>query len=338
MREYENGFVQTDCADNSYLEDFLLGYLNNVKKNVLKPSSFDRDMNTYSLIKKYIGQYKIGDLSALVVQTLFINKLKDDGYSYSTIHKAFVLLNECMKYALENKKIAENPCTGVKKPSKTNFQTKTIRFLDEEEIEMFVKAATAVRPDGRPYYMYGLIACLDIYTGLRCGELAALQWKDIDFNNKYIVVNKTISTTYEYENDGTKRKRKVQCVETTKTDIGNRIVNMNTKSIKILEKLKERCGEDFNPEYFIVSNSLQCRSVDVISDAYTNIAEAAGIKNHLGIHTLRHTFASLLIKKGVDIKIVSELLGHKDVAFTYNTYVHLINEQKAKAVELLDLD
>ena len=76
--------------------------------------------------------------------------------------------------------------------------------------------------------------------------------------------------------------------------------------------------------------------VDTISDAYTNIAKTAGIEHPLGIHTLRHTFASLLIKKGVDIKIVSDILGHKDVAFTYNTYVHILEEQKVQAMSLLD--
>ena len=62
----------------------------------------------------------------------------------------------------------------------------------------------------------------------------------------------------------------------------------------------------------------------------------AGIDNPLGIHTLRHTFASLLIKKGVDIKIVSDILGHKDVSFTYNIYVHILEEQKTQAMSLLD--
>ena len=76
--------------------------------------------------------------------------------------------------------------------------------------------------------------------------------------------------------------------------------------------------------------------VDTLSDSYTNIAKTAGIENPLGVHTLRHTFASLLIKKGVDIKIVSDILGHKDVSFTYNIYVHILEEQKTQAMSLLD--
>ena len=72
-------------------------------------------------------------------------------------------------------------------------------------------------------------------------------------------------------------------------------------------------------------------------NTYTFICKRAKIDNHQGVHTLRHTCASLLIRKGVDIKIISEMLGHKDVAFTYNTYVHLIEEEKAKTINQLDI-
>ena len=63
---------------------------------------------------------------------------------------------------------------------------------------------------------------------------------------------------------------------------------------------------------------------------------SAGLNNKCGAHTLRHTFASLLFRNDVNVKTVSELLGHKDVAFTYNTYIHLIEQQKSKAIHLLD--
>ena len=69
---------------------------------------------------------------------------------------------------------------------------------------------------------------------------------------------------------------------------------------------------------------------------YISICKRAGIENHQGLHTLRHTFASMLFRKGVDAKTVSELLGHSSVAFTMNIYVHLIEEQKSNAVNLID--
>lgn len=333
MREFEQGFTQIKNANKSYLSDFLMGYIFNVKKNVLKPSSFDRDVRTGNLINKYIGDYTFEQLTAPFIQTELINKLKDDDYSYSTIHKVYVLLNECLQYAVDTDKLEKNPCRLVKQPPKKMFDKKEIRWLSEDEIKLFKEQATAKYKTGRDRYIYGLPISLIIYTGLRCGELAALKWSDIDFENKKIYVRKNIITVYDYENSD-KKIRKVNLQTSTKTSEGRNIPLIKSAE-DILINIKSKYKE-INLDGFIINNSDKMISVDVISNAYTNIAKAANINNPLGIHTLRHTFASLLIKKGVDIKIVSEILGHKDVSFTYNIYVHILEEQKVQAMSLLN--
>ena len=333
MREFEQGFVYTKDATKSYLEDFLDGYLFNVKKNVLKPSSFDRDVRTGNLIKKYIGNYTIERLTTPFIQSELINKLKDDNYSYSTIHKVYVLLNECLQYAVDTDKLDKNPCRLVKQPPKKMFEKKEIRWLSEDEIQLFKEQAVCKYKTGNDRYIYGLPISLIIYTGLRCGELAALKWSDIDFENKKIYVRKNIVTVYDYKNSD-KKTRKVNLQTSTKTSDG-RIIPLIKNAEDILNSIKSKYQE-INSDGFIINNSNKMVHVDTISDSYTNIAKTAGIENPLGIHTLRHTFASLLIKKGVDIKIVSDILGHKDVAFTYNTYVHILEEQKTQAMELLN--
>lgn len=333
MREFEQGFTQIKNANKSYLSDFLTGYIFNVKKNVLKPSSFDRDVRTGNLINKYIGDYTFEQLTAPFIQIELINKLKDDSYSYSTIHKAYVLLNECLQYAVDTDKLEKNPCRLVKQPPKKMFEKKEIRWLSEDEIKLFKEQAMAKYKTGRDRYIYGLPISLIIYTGLRCGELAALKWSDIDFENKKIYVRKNIVTVYDYES-ADKKTRKVNLQTSTKTSEGRKIPLIKSAE-DILNSIKSKYQE-INPDGFIINNSDKMISVDTISDAYTNIAKAAGIDNPLGVHTLRHTFASLLIKKGVDIKIVSDILGHKDVSFTYNIYVHILEEQKVSAMELLN--
>lgn len=333
MREFEQGFTQIKNANKSYLSDFLTGYIFNVKKNVLKPSSFDREVRTGNLINKYIGNYTFEQLSTPFIQTELINKLKDDNYSYSTIHKAYVLLNECLQYAVDTDKLDKNPCRLVKQPPKKMFEKKEIRWLSEDEIKLFKEQAVCKYKTGNDRYIYGLPISLIIYTGLRCGELAALKWSDIDFENKKIYIRKNIVTIYDYEN--TERKtRKVNLQVSTKTSEG-RTIPLIKSAEDILNSIKSKYQE-INPDGFIINNSDKMVHVDTLSDAYTNIAKTAGIENPLGIHTLRHTFASLLIKKGVDIKIVSDILGHKDVSFTYNIYVHILEEQKTQAMSLLD--
>ena len=333
MREFEQGFTQIKNANKSYLSDFLTGYIFNVKKNVLKPSSFDREVRTGNLINKYIGNYTFEQLSTPFIQTELINKLKDDNYSYSTIHKVYVLLNECLQYAVDTDKLDKNPCRLVKQPPKKMFEKKEIRWLSEDEIKLFKEQAVCKYKTGNDRYIYGLPISLIIYTGLRCGELAALKWSDIDFENKKIYIRKNIVTTYDYE-DTERKTRKVNLQASTKTSEG-RTIPLIKSAEDILNSIKSKYQE-VNPDGFIINNSDKMISVDVISNAYTNIAKTAGIENPLGIHTLRHTFASLLIKKGVDIKIVSDILGHKDVSFTYNIYVHILEEQKTQAMSLLD--
>ena len=333
MREFEQGFTQIKNANKSYLSDFLTGYIFNVKKNVLKPSSFDREVRTGNLINKYIGNYTFEQLSTPFIQTELINKLKDDNYSYSTIHKVYVLLNECLQYAVDTDKLDKNPCRLVKQPPKKMFEKKAIRWLSEDEIRLFKEQAVCKYKTGNDRYIYGLPISLIIYTGLRCGELAALKWSDIDFENKKIYVRKNIVTVYDYE-DTKKKSRKVNLQTSTKTSEG-RTIPLIKSAEDILNSIKSKYQE-INSDGFIINNSDKMVHVDTISDAYTNIAKTAGIENPLGIHTLRHTFASLLIKKGIDIKIVSDILGHKDVAFTYNTYVHILEEQKVQAMSLLD--
>ena len=333
MREFEQGFTQIKNANKSYLSDFLTGYIFNVKKNVLKPSSFDREVRTGNLINKYIGNYTFEQLSTQFIQTELINKLKDDNYSYSTIHKVYVLLNECLQYAVDTDKLDKNPCRLVKQPPKKMFEKKEIRWLSEDEIKLFKEQAVCKYKTGNDRYIYGLPISLIIYTGLRCGELAALKWSDIDFENKKIYVRKNIVTIYDYE-DTERKTRKVNLQASTKTSDG-RTIPLIKSAEDILNSIKSKYQE-INPDGFIINNSDKMVHVDTISDSYTNIAKTAGIENPLGIHTLRHTFASLLIKKGVDIKIVSDILGHKDVSFTYNIYVHILEEQKTQAMSLLD--
>ena len=168
---------------------------------------------------------------------------------------------------------------------------------------------------------------------LRCGELSALKWSDIDFENKTINVAKNIITAFDY--DGVNRiKARTQIQDSTKTSKGRKIPLIKSAE-NILNSIKSQYKE-INPDGFIINNSDKMVMIQVLSRSYLDIANACGIANPLGIHTLRHTFASLLIKKGVDIKIVSEILGHKDVSFTYNVYVHILEEQKIQAMNLLD--
>lgn len=327
----------TDSTE-TYLEDYLKYYVRNIKKPKLKPASYDREVKTMEKqIIPYIGHYYISQLTSGIIQDELINKLITDKYSYSSIHKAFILLKACLSYAILNGKININPCIGVTKPSQNRLPSKEIRFLSEEELKLVKLQAESLYKTGKPRYKYGLPIILVSYTGMRVGELCALKWSDIDYNNKTIKISKNIVTYYDEDEKKTNENKKTRITieqDTTKTKNSNRFVPLNKPAIDLLKKLEKVTGG--NPKTYIISGTTVPSPIDSISECYTAIATAAKIKNPQGIHTLRHTFASLLVKKGIDIKIISEILGHSNVTITYNLYVHFLLEQKAQAVEMID--
>lgn len=309
-------------------EDILTGdyvhmYIDTYKKNKIKPSSLSRDYGICNnQIKKCIGGYSISKLTTSIIQQHMINALTNDGYSLSTIHKAYVLLNEALNKAVQENRILKNPCLGVTLPSKSVVKPKEIEILTDEEVQKFLEVASTDR------YPNGLAISLVLYTGLRCGELCALTMSDIDLKRKIINVHKNISVGYV----GSKRTLTVQ--EGTKTK-PKREVPLNDKAVKIIKAVQKKYNLK-SGDFFLYTMKDTIPDTSTIGCTYNNMLKYAGIEGKTGIHTLRHTFASALIKQGTDIKIVSEILGHSSVSFTYNTYIHLTSSQKFNAIKNLE--
>lgn len=333
MNEYKlssnNLFLLSDNDSNVALEDYIKAYIETYKKHRLKPSSYSRDMNTYNEIKDHIGYYSLSQLNSKIIQIQLVNKMVSEGYSFSAIHKCIVLLNESLNNAVDEERLLKNPCKGVTQPKKTENKRSSLKFLDDEEVKLFLEEAKKEK------YRNGIAIALIIFTGLRGGELCALQWKDVNFNKKILSVTKNIVTSYDYS-DNEHPVRNVREQKSTKTS-GGRIIPLGKTALNLLTELhnrREHCGDN---DYIVESSSPKGFSdISTISKTYSVIAKNAGIKDKSGIHTLRHTCASLLIRKEVDIKVVSEILGHTNVNFTYNTYVHILDEQKVKAMSVLD--
>lgn len=315
--------VESEMTFESYLSAFLA----TVKKARLKPSSYTRCVQQFTKhIAPAIGCYKLSELTTGVIQTELINKLLDAGQSYSSIHKAYILVNESLQYAFRQGYISLNPCELVSEPSKNVApRRKEIRFFSDEEIDKFKEAALSKRANGEMRYRNGLILVSIIYTGLRVGEMMALKWGDVDLENGVLRVHSNTVTAYE---NGV---RKVIIQDSTKTR-DHRSVYL-TKTAADLFAEMNRSFEHRLDDYVYYSPT--SRDVNNALGTYSWICKRAGIENHQGLHTLRHTFASLMIRKGVDIKIVSEMLGHSSVTFTYNTYVHLQEDDKADAIKRL---
>lgn len=317
----------TTKIDSPLVSDFFDSFIQTIKKPKLKPASYTRNLCTWNNnIKPYIGGYPITEVTTQTIQNEMINRMILNGLSYSTIHKAKTLANEGFRYAHRQGVISSNPCEFLELPKKSASTVKEIRFLNDCEINDFVKCSL---DDSwkRTSFHNGYILVILIYTGLRAGEMIALKWQDVNLEDKFIRVKNNVAIVYDddgrqvIEQVGTKTKK-------------SRIVYLTTSALKFLSELYE-IRKPNKSDYLFLTNGK--RDLSSLTSLYEQTCKKANIYNPQGLHTLRHTFASLMIRKGVDIKIISEMLGHSSVSFTYNTYVHLIEEEKAKAITQIDV-
>lgn len=167
------------------------------------------------------------------------------------------------------------------------------------------------------------------------GELLALAWDDIDFDNETVSVNKNAVVVKTV--DGEELHYKLINQRSTKTQSGNRIVPMTNYVKTAFKEIRELNGS----HQYVMSTStgaqITPRNINrMFHSVLTKIGIAKNKDDLLGVHSRRHTFASMLFQNGSDTKTVSELLGHSDTKITENIYIHLIQQQKVRAIRDID--
>jgi len=304
------------------------------KKLKLKPQSYDRlEFTVEKHLIPTLGYYDLDKVDDKAIQSDLIDeKVKTN--SYSSVKKMYDAVNASMKYAQKQKRIIHNPVDLVELPASTSKQFKkkkskanNIEIFTDSEIKKFVEAANAKFSNSIPVYRNAEIFLLMLNTGMRVSEAAALKWCDYCKDSKTIRVFTTLIQTKD-ENG----KYIVEEQDSVKTKNSERVLKLNPKAIEAIETIKENNNSDF---IFCAKNGnpLRPRNIQNKLDAILN---RAGIK-HKSTHVFRHTYASKLFAKGIDVKIVSDLLGHADVRTTYNTYIKLIKQQKAQAMDSIEL-
>lgn len=309
-------------------------WLTNKLKPKLKPGSYERKERTLrQQVFPVIGDIAMANLSSRDVEKM-LNKLKCDGLSYSTIKKAYEAVNGCFKaFRVDRQVNLFNPCEGVIVPIEGKREASEILFFNKEQRELIEAEANRAYSNGAPVYRWGQAIVLLMYSGLRIGELLALCWSDVDFENKTISVNKNAILVKQ---DGT---HQILNQKSTKTKSGTRIVPMTQKALQALVKLREITGDY---QWVISSKNHQQVQPGNINRTFHAIISNSGAlsdrgaPDRFGVHTLRHTFASMLFSNGCSSKVVSEILGHADTKITENIYIHLIHEQKVKAIQNID--
>lgn len=174
----------------------------------------------------------------------------------------------------------------------------------------------------KKYYQYGILICL--YTGLRLGELVALKWQNVDFKNKIIYIEKSVSIISQ-------NHKTLTIEDTPKTTSSVRVIPISKQLLEILKRLKQ----DASCEYVAYSRNGKQLKPRAYQKAFENLLKKLKIKHH-GFHSLRHTFATRLLENKIDIKTISELMGHSSPTITLNRYVHTNLQNKRKAMEIFN--
>ena len=174
--------------------------------------------------------------------------------------------------------------------------------------------------DGMDSFKIALLLCL--YTGLRLGELCALKWADLDFKNMSITVNGTVQRIAVQDH----LTKTILLEAAPKSESSRRTIPLTAEISELLARLKKDSPYVFGGIKPLEPRTMQYR--------YKKLLRETGVDER-NFHILRHTFATNCIENGMDVKTLSEILGHSDVKITLNRYVHPTMDSKRKQLGLL---
>lgn len=310
-------------------------WLQNIKRPALKPASYDRLESTVNNhVLPTLGSYAAAELSSDIIQVELINRMQDKGLSYSSVKKAYDALNDFLSHLTAKRSIMYNPMQLVTKPTRVNFEASEICPLTNEQIDALKAGCRLEYTTKKRIYPMGEAFLLILNTGLRMGEALALQWSDVDFTKRTLRVSKNLILIKNRKPGESKYVLKVQ--QNPKSQSGIRTITLNDAAIAALEGLKQ--APAYSDTGFVIRTAkgapVRPRSFQNTLDS---IAGRVGMQK-FGVHTLRHTFASKLFENGIDIKVISRILGHKSVGVTYNTYIHIIQKLEQEAMQTIDFN
>ena len=273
-------------------------------------------------IKPHVGSIPLSKLTSLDLQKLYKmllaegridrieSKNQPKGLSAKTVRNINQIISSALNLAKEQKLIYSNPAEACALPKVEHREMKT---LPVEQLTSFLREAK----ETGVYEMY----YIELATGLRRGELLGLKWDDIDMTNGTIRVQRQVARI-----DG-------EIVEAPlKTKNSYRTVSIGADAIEVLKEQRKKVDREI--EYVFPSPNGGPISPDSVLNMLHRVLERAGLPK-IRFHDLRHTFATLALQNGVDIKTVSGMLGHFSAGFTLDTYAHVTTSAQKEAANTM---
>ncbi len=323
--EYERhcrGYAQLN--ENMRFSELAEWYFENYAPVELKEGTLYNYKSAYkNHIAPVFGNVKVKDINTPRL-TQFVQSLK---VKPETVRKIYVVVQSIFHRGVEQGFIRDTPCRNVILPKNKGKKKKPI--LDEEQTKRFMELIETKSCDLDVKRMIKVL----LYTGLRCGEMLALAWEDISFDEMTISVNHNLTDV------GGKH-----WLTTPKTESSIRTIGMSAALADIFreqkayqEELKTALGSKFaHPEMVFTSANGNFRDRSALRTSFKRFLRGTEFE-FLTLHTLRHCNATLLLNSGVDLKVVSEHLGHCDIGVTANIYADVLKSTKAKVADLISL-
>ena len=271
-------------------------------------------------IKPNIGDIPIEKLTSLQLQKFYrllltegrVPRIESEkqpkGLSAKTVRNINQVISSATDMAVRHKLILSNPTEGCELPKIEHREMKT---LPAEQLGAFLREAK----ESGVYELY----YLDLATGLRRGELLGLKWEDIDLQNGVIHVRRQVARV-----DGEVKELPL------KTKNSYRNISISRDAVAMLTEMEAHRSSD----YVFPSSTGGPISPDSVNNMLHRVLKRAGLPS-IRFHDLRHTFATLALQNGVDIKTVSGMLGHFSAGFTLDTYAHVTTSAQKEAAKTM---
>ncbi len=303
------GHTGTGGTDKMYtmlpLKDYIRRWLDTFKAETVKTSSMSRLEVAYRAMLGYdIAQLPVAMITAMDIQH-YVNDLNSYGYAINTIKKQLRVVTAPLRLAAAMHEIPTDPTIGVRLPKEDRLKKQT-KHIDPYSVEEQEKLWQVIDKAEHP----GILAIgLMLETGLRSGELLALRWDRVDIPGKRLRVEATITDPVG--------KTRAAWQNSPKTKSSKRVVPLTPRAISLLERLR-----GLDDTWVVASSRGRWISYQNLIKHIKQACRKAGVP-YRGAHVFRHTFATNCYYKGVDVKVLSRLLGHSDIKVTMNIYVSL---------------
>ncbi len=287
-------------------KEWLNEWLSTCVKPMVKSRTFEKYDEIVRLkIEPSLGDCDLAELSPSMLQR-FTAELTEK-YASNTVSGIIAVVRSSLTRAQKTGVIEQEFSNCIQRPKSREKKVESFTAAEQKKIESYII-------NNRKIKLYGIVLCL--YTGLRLGELLALEWADIDFLKSTITVTKNSRDAWE-------NGEYVKIIDTPKTATSRREIPLPRQLVPYLRILKHQ-----NRRGFVISGKdgkpVSLRSYQKALQSTLKILNIP----HRGFHALRHTFATRALECGMDVKTLSEILGHKNSSITLNRYAHSFEEHK----------